>query len=66
MPAQDAARLRGLIAQRAAGEDIGAAFKVLVGRPEARIRWRDWRALVTETETTLTVLDVGHRSQIYR
>jgi mRNA interferase RelE/StbE len=37
----------------------------LTGSPAKRLRIASFRALFTETETTITILDVGPRSEIY-
>ncbi|MBX9907192.1 MAG: type II toxin-antitoxin system RelE/ParE family toxin [Beijerinckiaceae bacterium] len=38
----------------------------LQGRPEFRLRQGDYRVLFQETETKITVVEVGHRSDIYK
>ena len=38
----------------------------LIGRPGARLRVGDWRAIFVETTSTVEVRAVGHRREIYR
>src|SRR5690242_18301300 len=37
----------------------------LTGQPGARLRVGDWRVIFVETETSISVRAVGHRSKIY-
>ncbi|EJW11265.1 plasmid stabilization system [Rhodovulum sp. PH10] len=39
--------------------------KRLTGRPGIRLRVGDWRVIFVENDTTITVLAVGHRREIY-
>lgn len=41
-------------------------FKVMAGTPTARLGDGDYRVIFDETTTTITVLAVGHRREIYR
>ena len=69
MPKADAARLMKRIAQFAAAPKGQFPWaRPLSGRPETRLRQGDWRALVLADKAAgrLTVLDVGHRREIYR
>lgn len=38
----------------------------LQGRPEFRLRQGDYRAIIRVTETTITVVEVGHRREVYK
>jgi mRNA interferase RelE/StbE len=39
--------------------------KTLAGQPGARLRIRDYRAILVETADTISVRAVGHRREIY-
>lgn len=40
--------------------------KAMAGTPTVRMRIGDYRVIFDETKTTITVLAVGHRREIYR
>lgn len=40
--------------------------KAMVGTPTVRLRSGDYRVIFDETSTTVTVLALGHRREIYR
>ena len=51
--------------KRYAETGAGSSTK-LVGEPGTRLRIGDYRAILTEEPTTVQVLAVGHRREIYR
>ena len=57
-------RIKGKLADYVAGESVDVI--TLQGEPGARLRVGDWRAIFVETDTTIEVRAVGHRSEIYR
>jgi mRNA interferase RelE/StbE len=40
--------------------------KALVGRPGARLRVGEWRIVIVEDATSITVTAVGNRRDIYK
>lgn len=40
--------------------------KAMAGTPTVRMRFGDYRIIFDETATTVTVLALGHRREIYR
>jgi mRNA interferase RelE/StbE len=47
-------------------EGQGGVVRKLAGRPNLRLRVGDYRLIFDETPTTITVVAVGHRRDIYR
>ena len=64
--ANRAAAIREKVAQYAAGPaSLANNVKTLQGVAAKRLRVGDFRVIFTETETTVTVLDIGPRGGIY-
>ncbi|MGQ0484985.1 MAG: type II toxin-antitoxin system RelE family toxin [Hyphomicrobiales bacterium] len=60
--------LRTAIAEALAAYALGKPCdtKAMVGTPAVRLRVGDYRVIFDETKTTITVLALGHRRDIYR
>lgn len=66
MPANTARLIRDKIALYAQDPAALANNVIrLTGRDELRLRVGDWRVLFLETETEITVLDIGPRGSIF-
>lgn len=59
---------RTAIAEQLAAYALGKPCdtKAMAGTPTVRLRMGDYRAIFDETKTTITVLALGHRRDIYR
>lgn len=59
---------RSAIAESLAAYALGkpSDTKAMIGTPAVRMRVGDYRVIFDETKTTITVLAIGHRREIYR
>lgn len=66
LPAEARAALLAKVQAYAADPQAGGRAKKLVGREGVRLRAGDYRAIIEESATEISIVSVGDRRDIYR